>query len=349
MHYFSFNIGDYAKHTSRLSPIEDLAYRRLIDLYYLNERALNGRSTDVAREIGLAEYSSEVEYVLTKFFEKDGDFWIHDRIEKEIETYHKKAKQASDAGKASVKARRIKARERALKSRSTVVEDSLNGSVTNHKPITNNQYRSKDIVENQNEVISIDIDIELDDLPIAENDEESFNDPNAYEAFLASEENTKDDKKAQRKKTREKKIADAQEAFSTFWDSGMRKAGDKKKALSKFVSLATERKQTPEAFADFLKTDIEKRISINQIGFDSLMPTTYLNGSRFEDDYQEQYKQHGAIANETSYPREFTNSLDGTENNAVIKIKYAQFERDRIKALNQENGSVLDQNGGSVF
>ena len=53
MHYFQFNIGDYASHTSRLTLLEDLAYRRMLDLYYLNEQPLNGCVTDVARELGL--------------------------------------------------------------------------------------------------------------------------------------------------------------------------------------------------------------------------------------------------------------------------------------------------------
>ena len=38
MHYYSFNIGDYASHTRHLTAIEDLAYRRLLDLYYLHEQ-----------------------------------------------------------------------------------------------------------------------------------------------------------------------------------------------------------------------------------------------------------------------------------------------------------------------
>jgi len=35
MHYYQFNIGDYASHTRHLSDLEDLAYRRLLDAYYL--------------------------------------------------------------------------------------------------------------------------------------------------------------------------------------------------------------------------------------------------------------------------------------------------------------------------
>ena len=42
MHYFQFNIGDYASHTRHLTLMEDLAYRRLLDLYYMREGCLVG-------------------------------------------------------------------------------------------------------------------------------------------------------------------------------------------------------------------------------------------------------------------------------------------------------------------
>ena len=134
MHYYQFNIGDYHSHTSRLSLLEDLAYRRLIDLYYLNERPLNGCLADVAREIGMMENQPEIEYVLGKYFYLDGDSWANKRADKEIAAYRKKRKQASDAGKASAKARQANASEPALNDRSTDVQPTIN-----HKPITNNQ------------------------------------------------------------------------------------------------------------------------------------------------------------------------------------------------------------------
>ena len=153
MHYFQFNIGDYASHTSRLSPMEDLAYRRLLDLYYLNEQPLNGCVTDVAREIGLVEHALAVEYVLTKFFTLEENVFKQKRIDLEIKKYKSNAKNKSKAGKASAKARRTKASEVV-----TPVEQTLNTTPTpeqlnsNHKPLTinqepltNNQLVTKDV------------------------------------------------------------------------------------------------------------------------------------------------------------------------------------------------------------
>ncbi|MCP4984979.1 MAG: YdaU family protein, partial [Colwellia sp.] len=40
MHYYQFNIGDYTSHTSHLDPLEDIAYRRMLDWVYLHESPL---------------------------------------------------------------------------------------------------------------------------------------------------------------------------------------------------------------------------------------------------------------------------------------------------------------------
>ena len=143
MHYYSFNIGDYASHTSRLTPIEDIAYRRMLDLYYLNEQPLKGCEKDVAREIGLMEYLDSVEYVLSKFFVKEENVFRQKRIDVELKKYASNAKNKSKAGKASAKARQAKASKVV-----TGVEQVLNTKPTdeqlnnNHKPITNNHKPS---------------------------------------------------------------------------------------------------------------------------------------------------------------------------------------------------------------
>ena len=126
MHYYQFNIGDYASHTRHLSPIEDIAYRRLLDLYYLHERPLNTGLTSVARQINMRDHETEIELVLHEFFQLTEDGWINQRADKEIAHFRAKIEQASRAGKASA--------ERRLNERSTDVQPT-----NNHKPITNNQ------------------------------------------------------------------------------------------------------------------------------------------------------------------------------------------------------------------
>ena len=125
MHYYQFNIGDYASHTRNLSLLEDLAYRKLLDEYYLHERPLNGCITDVARQIGMKDYQAEVAFVLKSFFTNKEDAWINKRADREITHYASKLDQASRAGKASAEVRR--------NGRSTDVQ-----LTNNQQPITNN-------------------------------------------------------------------------------------------------------------------------------------------------------------------------------------------------------------------
>ena len=124
MHYFNFNIGDYASHTRLLSLLEDLAYRRLIDAYYLAEKPFIGCPADIAKDIGMTSQIEEVYYVLTKFFEQDETGWFNKRCDEEIAKYHEKQEQAVRAGKASAKAR--------LSKRSTPVQPT-----NNQEPINN--------------------------------------------------------------------------------------------------------------------------------------------------------------------------------------------------------------------
>jgi uncharacterized protein YdaU (DUF1376 family) len=106
MHFYSFNIGDYISHTKHLSDLEDLAYRRLLDLYYLHERTLNEDVATVARKINMKDNVPEVRVVLEEFFILEvGKGWINPRADEEIEKYQSKVQSAIRAGKASALAR----------------------------------------------------------------------------------------------------------------------------------------------------------------------------------------------------------------------------------------------------
>lgn len=137
MHYYQFNIGDYAGHTRNLSLMEDLAYRRLLDLYYLSERPINGCSTDVAREIGMRDHVDAVEYILSKYFEHTDDGWRNKRADVEIAHFVSKKQQASNAGKASAQ-RRLNGRSTGVGLSSTDVQPN-----NNQEPITNKHIPPK--------------------------------------------------------------------------------------------------------------------------------------------------------------------------------------------------------------
>jgi uncharacterized protein YdaU (DUF1376 family) len=124
MNFYPFHIGDYLSHTNHLSNEEDLAYRRMIDIYYQSEQPFNDRST-LARRIRTSV--EIVDVILHEFFvlEDDG-CWHNKRVDEEIAKYHGKLDQASRAGKASAEAR--------LNKRSTTVKPTKN-----QEPITKNQ------------------------------------------------------------------------------------------------------------------------------------------------------------------------------------------------------------------
>ena len=128
MNFYPFHIGDYISHTNHLSDAEDLAYRRMIDLYYQSEQPFYDSLT-VARRIRATV--EVVEIILHEFFDfEDDGAWHNKRIDEEIAKYHDRLTQASKAGKASAEAR--------FNKRSTSVQPTKN-----QEPLTKNQDNKK--------------------------------------------------------------------------------------------------------------------------------------------------------------------------------------------------------------
>ena len=53
MHYYQFNIKDYSFATIRMTLMEDLAFRRMLDLFYESEKALPCELKRIAKLIGM--------------------------------------------------------------------------------------------------------------------------------------------------------------------------------------------------------------------------------------------------------------------------------------------------------
>jgi uncharacterized protein YdaU (DUF1376 family) len=139
MHYYQFNIGDYASHTRHLTNLEDLAYRRLLDAYYLQERPLNAGVTAVARQINMRDHEAEVKAVLEEFFELTEDGWANRRADQEIAKYQ----EFIAAGKRG-------AAKRWGKGELKVSLSGANGegnSPPNATPMVNNNHKPITIVE----------------------------------------------------------------------------------------------------------------------------------------------------------------------------------------------------------
>jgi len=100
MHYYQFNIGDYQSHTSHLSEMEDLVYRRLLDWYYLHETPIPLEEAEVSRQIRMRSHTESIAIVLQEYFERTDDGWIHHRANKEIAKAGDKSEKASASAKA---------------------------------------------------------------------------------------------------------------------------------------------------------------------------------------------------------------------------------------------------------
>ena len=135
MNYYQFHIGDYRSATSHLSNEEDLAYRRLLDMYYDSEKPIPLDTQWVARRLRMC--IEDVDSVLHDFFSKTDDGWFHARCNQEIEAY----KAFSDAGKRG-------AAKRWLKGNDSPPNATLMQTI-NQEPLTNNH-----IDDNTTDVVS---------------------------------------------------------------------------------------------------------------------------------------------------------------------------------------------------
>ena len=128
MHFYQFHIGDYKSHTHHLSPMEDLAFRRLLDHYYLHEAPIKQR--DIARLIGLRDHEQEVLTVLDEFFVSTENGYIHTRADEEIAKYRK----LSEDGKRGAAKRWLKGGD------SPPIATPI--ATKNQEPITNNHKKA---------------------------------------------------------------------------------------------------------------------------------------------------------------------------------------------------------------
>lgn len=113
--------------------LEDGAYNRLTDLYYVKEHPLPADVSAccrLVRAVTKAERDA-VRSVLLEFFTQTPEGWTHKRCDEEIERFRSKSNKARDAAAASVAARRAIVAERTLNERSTDAQRTLNGRSTN--------------------------------------------------------------------------------------------------------------------------------------------------------------------------------------------------------------------------
>lgn len=145
-----FHIGDYHKDTAHLTSEEDLAYRRLLDLYYDTESPIPLDIAPIARRIRCQP--QVVENVLKEFFKPSEAGWINKRADKEIAQY----KSYSTNGKKGAAIRWGKPSED-----SPPIAPPI--ATNNHKPISNNH--KLEITNHVSKVTNTSLDTSVSNIP----------------------------------------------------------------------------------------------------------------------------------------------------------------------------------------
>lgn len=135
MHYYQFNIGDYRAATAHLSNEEDLAYRRLLDMYYDTENKIPLDTHWVAKRLRLA--TDVVDAVLQDMFIKHDDGWFHGRCDLVIQQYHAMAEKNRANGRLGGRKKNPVGNQ--LETQSEPIAKATN----NDKPITNNHIKTQ--------------------------------------------------------------------------------------------------------------------------------------------------------------------------------------------------------------
>jgi uncharacterized protein YdaU (DUF1376 family) len=137
MHYYQFHIGDYISHTIHLSLEEDLAYRRLLDMYYDTEQPIPNNIPLVSRRLRLG--SDVVQSVLDEFFILSDDGYKNHRADLEIREYHAFIDKQRSNGKLGGRPKKTQ--------RKPTANPSQSQKKPNQQPLTTNQQPIKSATE----------------------------------------------------------------------------------------------------------------------------------------------------------------------------------------------------------
>lgn len=113
MNYYEHHLGDWAKDTVHLTMLEEGAYRRLVDVYYIKEKPLPKAIREIyklARAAAKPEREA-VDAVLREFFLEREDGWHHKRCDEELARYAE-GQEDAEGKRENDKERQRRARER---------------------------------------------------------------------------------------------------------------------------------------------------------------------------------------------------------------------------------------------
>lgn len=143
MFYYPHHIGDYKAATTYLSNEEDLAYRRLLELYYDTEKAIENDISLLSKRLRVTPES--LSFVLQEFFIQTKDGWRNKRCDVVIKDYQEMSEKNRKNGRLGG---RPKANKQAIEN--PVGSQSVASGIpdetqvkANQEPITKNQEPKK--------------------------------------------------------------------------------------------------------------------------------------------------------------------------------------------------------------
>jgi uncharacterized protein YdaU (DUF1376 family) len=142
MHYYTFKPKDYMSKTAFLEPLEDLAYRRMLDHCYLTEKPLPEDIEEIAMLIRMRSHSDSIKTVLHYFFELTAEGYVNDYVARELFAYHNKSLKAKASADARWRKERSKIKD--ISEIESQCESNANAlqveceSNANQQPLTNN-------------------------------------------------------------------------------------------------------------------------------------------------------------------------------------------------------------------
>ena len=108
MHYYEFNIGDYMRDTAHLDEMEDLAYRRMLDLYYLKESPLPKSIPEIAKLIRMRTHSESIANVLREYFTLTDSGYINAKANDTLIKIYDKSEKAKKSAEKRWELQRLK-------------------------------------------------------------------------------------------------------------------------------------------------------------------------------------------------------------------------------------------------
>lgn len=147
MHYYEFNIGDYMRDTAHLDEMEDLAYRRMLDLYYLKESPLPKSIPEIAKLIRMRTHSESIANVLREYFTLTDSGYVNGKANATLIKIYDKSEKAKKSAEKRWELQRLK-NANALQTDS---ERNANGMLPNN--LIPNNLEPKSIVDSSESTV----------------------------------------------------------------------------------------------------------------------------------------------------------------------------------------------------